>query len=231
MGLWPCGSYVWKGVKKLLLPGLFLLVLCIYSRGRPGQCLRFIPNLLLGFPHVYLGLKSTNDLLNTFLLSLYPSLSLLTFTRSFFAKLYATWEPHPPYLTNLHPTLWQRQAHCSRSPAPARGGGSRWHSGIAKWGQGWHNLCSLTPKTLSSDLARGSAGLHCRGPSADCPNLHWKEMQGEVMDVGQTEIPVFSNCGKYSDTERKKYQWRNGRQLHWHCICFLDWRKAFRVTE
>ena len=46
------------------------------------QCLRFISNSLVGLPHKYPRLKSTNNLFNTFLLSLYLSISLLTFTRS-----------------------------------------------------------------------------------------------------------------------------------------------------
>lgn len=40
------------------------------------QCLRLISNSLFGLPHIYSGFQCTNDVFNTFLLSLYLPFSL-----------------------------------------------------------------------------------------------------------------------------------------------------------
>lgn len=55
---------------------ILLDVHCSAEGTRSQQCPRFISNSLFGLCHVYPGLKSANNLFNTFLLSLYLSMSL-----------------------------------------------------------------------------------------------------------------------------------------------------------
>lgn len=186
-----------QGRGPLLLDVLISPSLLRWRGVRFWQCLRLISNSLFGLPHIYPGLKSTNNLFNTFLLSLHLALFL---SFNLYQKLPCQPSRNTKTSQILSNELTSRGTHqtsCSGSPHPEwRNGSERHRTESQTKAQGCSSLCLPTPTTaiLISEMESGCLEWHCTWPWSTCgeprvetvPTSHLGEQELNALSTLQT---------------------------------------------